>query len=325
MKLGNADFDRLSAAADDSSAWHAAFGRSKSYYNASLDHATELMAKVRSARGDRQAIAKAFAGYAEDNYQAAEFVQELVRPPYQTEGGRRYDWPAKYHVQQSWYESLVLGDTRPAADRLAAAGQGPIAVLRLRNDIRLLDIVANTVDVNQEEFSDKEAAIEMLRSIRRREAELEQKARDLESAPPVEAAPSDPASHGPARSPAKATAAAATTAPAQAAPDPARVRWITEQIERYIADFKTNRASERQKFADFDGAFDHWFWGDDIHAAIQALEYLHGRLYPNWDLQIEDMKKLYRELGQDPGQALAYGPDWDRWNRYDKDPRLHRW
>jgi hypothetical protein len=37
------------------------------------------------------------------------------------------------------------------------------------------------------------------------------------------------------------------------------------------------------------------------------------------------MKKLYQELGQDPGQALAYAPDRARWSRYRNAPDLNQW
>src|SRR5262249_4246197 len=121
------------------------------------------------------------------------------RPRGETEGGRRYDWPAEYAHEQSVYESFVLGDPGADADRLATSGNVAGAVQTLQDVITQLDGVAGTVNDNRDRFSDKAAVPEMLRSIRRRHHDLNKKIPELQPTPAPEAAKADPATHAPAK------------------------------------------------------------------------------------------------------------------------------
>jgi hypothetical protein len=331
MKLNDADFNRLTGAASDNKAWTRAFTDSGSRVNQSHADAVRLQRRVQAARGDRTAIAKAFAEYAKDNDYAAKFVQELVRPSGQTEGGRRYDWPAEYASEQSIYESLVLGDPGAEADTLAASGQTPAATQKLQDAITQLGTVADTVNTNRDKFSDKPAVSEMLRSIRRRQRDLAAKIRQLQPAPAPQAANADPANRDPAKaaSPSTDTPAAATPPPVQEdtkpGPDPATVNRDVEQLRGYIKDCRTNRADEQARFATIDSEYHHWYRGPSAATILPMLTYIHEKLYPQWDLQINDMKNLYKEIGQDPNQAVGYGPDRAGWRQRRNNPEMTKW
>jgi hypothetical protein len=327
MKLSDADFNRLSAAAADNKAWTTAFVDSHSRSGQSLADMNRLAARVRAAQGDRKAIAQAFAQYAKDNDNAAKFVQELVRVRGQTEGGRRYDWPAEYAGEQSVYESLVLGDPGAEADRLATSGNVPGAVQSLQNAVTQLDTVANTVNNNRDRFSDKAAVTEMLRSIRRRQHDLNKKISELQPAPHPEAAKADPANKDPAKAegpPEGAGSAAPPPAEAKAGPDPATVSRVTEELSRYITDCQKNRTDEQKKFAEVDSEYHHWYRGADPNAIFEILNELRDHVYPLWNKQIQEMKELYKELGQDPNQALQYGPDKAGWTQRRNTPEMRR-
>ncbi|MFI5042478.1 MAG: hypothetical protein ACHQNA_11645, partial [Acidimicrobiales bacterium] len=332
MKLNDADFNRLTAAASSSKAWTRGFLDSGSQVNQSHAAALRLQRRVQEANGDRAAIAKAFAEYAKDNDHAAKFVQELVRPSGETEGGRRYDWPAEYVGEQSVYESLVLGDPGAEADTLANSGQTPAAVQKLQDSITQLGKVADTVNTNRDRFSDKAAVSEMLRSMRRRQRDLSTKIRQLQPAALPQAAKVDPANHDPAKTTTATTdtGAAATTPPpvqedTKAAPDPATVSRDTDQLRGYIKDCQTNRADEQARFATIDAEYHHWYRGPSASTILPMLTDIHDRLYPQWEKQIKDMKDLYKEMGQDPNQAVQYGPDRAGWRQRRNNPEMTKW
>jgi hypothetical protein len=160
------------------------------------------------------------------------------------------------------YESLVLGDPGAEADRLAASGQAPAAIQKLQDAITQLENVAGTVNNNRDRFSDKAATSEMLRSISRRQNNLNKKIQELQPTPHPEAVKGDPANADPAKAegpPEGAAPATPSAAEAKAAPDPARVSWLNNQISHYITDLQTNRANEQQKFAQIDSEYHHWY------------------------------------------------------------------
>ena len=334
MKLGDADFKRLTAAAADPNAWSTAFTSSGSLVNQSLDDAHALRHKVLAANGDRDAIARAFADYASDNDYAAKFVQKLVRPYGTTEGGRRYDWPEGFDNEKVIYESLVLGDPGADADSLVSAGKTDEAVGKLEDAIKQLQSVASSVDAGSDNFSDHKAVSEMLGGIRKRQRDLRTKIRQLQPQVAPAAAKQDPANRDPAKAghveaadqhPAQTPADSGTQAQQPVGPDPATVDRDKEQIRDLIKDTIPLRRHEQEVFAKIDAEYDHWYRGPDIYDIFRWLNELHD-FYAEWDKdQITPMKDLYKEIGQDANMAMRFSPDRAGWRKRRSNPALTNW
>jgi hypothetical protein len=165
----------------------------------------------------------------------------------------------------------------------------------------------------------------MLLSIRRRQHDLNKKIQELQPAAHPEAVKADPANHDPAKAegpPEGAGSAAPPAAEAKAAPDPATVARATTELARYIGDLQRSRAEEREKFAQIDSEYHHWYRNADPVTVLGILSELRDHVYPQWDKQIEELKGIYKDLGQDPNQALQYGPDRAGWKTRRNTPEM---
>lgn len=327
MKLSDAEFSALSGAAQDNHSWTTAFYASGSLGNQSFIPAQGLRRRVAAAGGNREAIAQAFAEYAKDNDNAAQFVQQIVRPAGQLQGGIRYDWPQELSDQRAQFDALVVGDPIGAAETLATTSDAGVkqAVDQLKSAKTQLAAMSQKIRENRSKFSDEAAVVEMLRRIGTRRSELQKEIELLEPAIPGGPPKTTPsAASGDAVTP----TAAADDAKAQ---EQAKVREaehrqeLASQIASKERDFEGEKAKERQTFAEIDAEYSHRYRNADVIEVIQKLNYLRDRVYVQWDASVAELKKLMQEAGVDPNLAAAYGPDRTGWQARYNNPDLHKY
>ncbi|MEU6721260.1 DUF4157 domain-containing protein [Nonomuraea sp. NPDC046802] len=308
MKLSDEEYTTIEAVSREPARWSRAF---RGFRNSSHQNWQRLGRTIAAGGGDREAMSRALARYADENYGAADAVQAVVRSPGEAEGGIRYDWPAELVEEKETFESIVVGDRIARLRAHAAAGAVEEAEAGLRADDLRLGRAVKAIMTGSKNFTDAAAVAEMLRRIGNRQAEIRAELRKLKAA----------------RAQSVTTVPTKEEAAALSAAADAEARQERDtRIEGMISAMSALRKRESAIFAEVREELDHtpWYRKPRIIDVIQKLDALIP-LYADWDRQVADLRAVLRQGGEDGSRADACGPDRKTYGELRRHPELRKW
>ncbi|MFC4015162.1 DUF4157 domain-containing protein [Nonomuraea purpurea] len=308
MKLSDEEYTTIEAVSREPARWSRAF---RGFRNRSHQNWQRLGRTIAAGGGDREAMSRALARYADENYGAADAVQAVVRSPGEAEGGIRYDWPAELVEEKETFETIVVGDRIARLRAHAAAGAVEEAEAGLRADDLRLGRAVKAIMTGSKNFTDAAAVAEMLRRIGNRQAEIRAELRKLKAA----------------RAQSVTTVPTKEEAAALSAAADAEARQERDtRIEGMISAMSALRKRESAIFAEVREELDHtpWYRKPRVIDVIQKLDTLIP-LYADWDRQVADLRAVLRQGGEDGSRADAYGPDRKTYGELRRHPELRKW
>jgi hypothetical protein len=303
--LTDESFGRLSALAEDPSAWlHAWSGNIPAVFDWQ-----ETREKVLAARGDRNKIARAIAEFESEGSERSGTVERALGKT-----GIAFEFPEEIANQKPVYDSLIVGDPVGHARDLAERGQEQAALNELNAANDKLGKLAAAIGTSSGAFESPAKFAEMLNRIVDRRAELRAEIRQLsrplvhvgsERAETLRAVASK-LEIGPPAPGQKADAEAAQRA---------KNTELFNRVSELIQTCTTLRVREQTTFSHVREEMDSWHL-DHLGASIEmakALTAVKGS-YASWDEAIEKLKASYQELGQEPAKAETFAPDRKQWD-----------
>jgi hypothetical protein len=291
--LTDDSFGRLAELAHDPRAWEAFwFGHGDI---SDLMDWRKTRIKVLAARGDRNLISQALSEYESEGSGRSGVVGSAVG-----ETGIAFDFPDELADQKPIYDELVIGDALGHARDLAGHGESAAAIAELTSDNNRLGSLLDKIGMHASHVSPG-ALAEMTRRISARRTQLRAEIRKL--TPPAAAPPATSVAETPQAAPQVDTAAIEE-----------RNRVIEDRNARLTDKIKSCldlRAVERANFAKIDAEFakdEHWYSSHDFYEVRHLLDSV-GRLYPDWNKDIEDLGAIYKERGEPAERANQFGPD----------------
>lgn len=174
--LGDADYDKLMARAEDQAGWNGQIEDQLGYGAKARSHRPDwvaLGAAIRAAKGDRAKIAEALAKYVgQTGAGREELLGSMVRDKGSAEGGVAYQFPDGLGDLKSEFKALVFEDPMAKVHALEEQGLVDEAEAEVQAKLDALSSLYAALYSAEHRFTDKAAFGEMLRRITQRKAEL---------------------------------------------------------------------------------------------------------------------------------------------------------
>jgi hypothetical protein len=294
--LTDASYERLANLAQDGRAWEHAWVPG----HGDIIEWRKVRNRILAANGDRNLISKALDEFSGGGDLTSATIQKAVG-----ETGIAFEFPDALADQKQVYDTFVVGDPVGHARELADRGQQEAAINELNAANDKLGKLVAAVTAHQGEFDSQAKRTEMLNRVSDRQAQLRGEIRQLNKTAKPQAPDSAPKPDG-------------TPTPQQAPDADEKQAQQAELVTRELTLQNTcmlNRTSEVGQFNWIRQEMDKWHI-DSQSTSIEMMNRLNTvrDSWEAWDKTIEDLKVVYKELGIDPAQASALGPDRKQWS-----------
>jgi len=300
--LTNASYERIVALASKGTDWEHAWVPG----HGDIIEWRKARHKILAAHGDRNLISRALDEFSGGGDLTSATIQKAVG-----ETGIAFEFPDSLADQKGVYDALIVGDPVGHAHELADRGQQEAAINELNAANDKLGKLVDAVTAHQGEFESQAKRSEMINRVNDRRAQLRGEIRQLTRAAKPQAPDSAPK---PETGPPTAQQAADAEADKQAQ----QAELMTKQLALQNA-CQLNRTTETGAFNWVRQEMDKWHF-DSQGASIEMMNRLNTvrDSWVAWDKTVDDLKAVYKELGIDPAQASAMGPDRKQWSAVDE-------
>jgi hypothetical protein len=303
--LTNDSFAQLSALAEDPVAWGKAWEGNIS----TREDWMQARFAVKRANGDPDKIAQALSRFQGSGSGRSATVEKAIG-----DTGISFEFPDEIAGQKAEFDALVVGDPFGHARELAAQGNAADAKAELNALDNRLQSLMHQVQTHRDAFQSSARLQEVQSRISDRQKEIETQLHGLAPKPAVVAPAPQPAGPGQAAPPAQAVDAAQARPQAPDEDLAAKVEARNKKIDRLIPQFLTYQEQERSVFAEVNRRLESWNpFTDKTSTPFNMLNDLKAS-YVKWKEQLNELRQVYQERGEDPARANQYAPDENRWN-----------
>jgi predicted nucleic acid-binding protein len=272
-----------------------------------LDAWMKLRPSIKRSGGNRTVIAQLLQDFKTEGDDRRRRIIESVSD---IGSGNRFEFPDSIKDQKEVFDSIVVNDPTNYANELLGAGKMTEALAELKSIDARLDALRTAINTHAGEI---QPAIlpDMNSRVSKRKAQVRMELTKLTPAnKPVTIKPGAPA-------PEKVDETEKQNAD--------RKVEIDGEIKSLIASLKGFRTNENAKFGEVEklfrkGIVEIPYLNKEVRVSNPSLSEILPKLgeiqegYKKWDPQIESLKALYRERGENPDQTNQYAPNRPKWN-----------